>query len=405
MFIQYVAIGSEVLEGLTLNTNSFFISKKLAQIGFTLSRHVVIPDEEKAIYETIVHAIEHYQMTIFTGGLGPTCDDLTKEIVAKTIGKPLVFLDDLYGKLKKRYPTLTTIENQAKQIEGAILFENSLGTAPGFAVKKQESILVFLPGVPREMEDLLERQVIPWMKREFSSKELFEKKYIVLIKKEHEIDPFLRKLQEIEKTLHCGIYPNYGYVTVYFSSPDEQSIQRVIKKFEQEFQTYLIKEDSLPIGLLNLLEQENLTIAFAESCTGGMVSEMITAIPGASKSFLGAVIAYSNSAKQEILQVQETTLKEFGAVSSQCAVELAKGVKERFNSSISAAVTGIAGPDGGTKEKPIGTVYFAFFVDGKKITGKIPQMSVNKRAIIISYTANYLLASIYRYIKFQIIPE
>lgn len=405
MLIQYVAIGSEVLEGITLNTNSYFVSKKLAQIGFALSRHVVIADEKQAMITTMQDAIENYTITLFSGGLGPTCDDLTKEIVSKVVGKPLKFNPDLYEKLKRRYPNLDTIENQAKQIEDAIFFENLLGTAYGFAVEKNQSLLIFLPGVPQELEDLLERQVMPWLKREFSSKLLFEKKYVVILKKEHEVDPFLRKLQEIEKNLHVGIYPNYGYLTVYFSSENEDSMQNVKEQFEQEFHTYIMEEDSLAEGLLKLLENENLTIAFAESCTGGKVSELITAVPGASRSFLGSVVAYSNYAKQKILNVQESTLKQFGAVSEACAIELSAGLKEKFEASISASVTGIAGPDGGSMEKPIGTVYYSFIIDREIISGKIPLMAVNKRAIIISYVANYLLASIYRYVKFQIFPN
>jgi nicotinamide-nucleotide amidase len=405
MIVQAVAIGKEILQGSTLNTNSSFLSKALVDVGLKISRHLVIDDVEASIRQTVEEALEAYDLSIFCGGLGPTCDDLTKEVVAKVMGKKLEIHPVVFSYLSEKYPTSQTIKNQSLQLDTAILLENSLGTAFGFIVKKGAHYAAFLPGVPIEFQHMVEQQLIPWIKQNYTLKPHFLKKYLILQKNEQQVDPFLRTLQEKIKGVEFGIYPNYGYLLVHMSTEDEQTLLLASQAFEKEFSTFCVENFENPQSALHhLLIQKKWKLAVAESCTGGKVGESITKLSQASDYFLGGIIAYSNEAKIQLLQIEKNSLNEHGAVSKQCALKMAENVRKLFSADIGLSTTGIAGPHGGSIEKPVGTIYVAISLGHQTYVGKIPQTSIKSRELLIQYTTNYLFTSLYRYLTFNIIP-
>ncbi len=405
MKVQYVAIGSEVLKGMIVNTNSHFISKNLEILGFAVSRHLVIHDEPHQLKNVIEEALEKYDLSIFSGGLGPTCDDLTKQIVSEITKSPIKKSEKVYSFLKEKFLNLTTIEEQSQQIQNATLLKNSIGTAFGFAIEKNGKISIFLPGVPQEMQAMFLEEVTPFLKKKFKLPKLFSQTFLVLLKREHEVDPLLKKLIKNDSNLYLGIYPNYGFLEVYVSSQNERSFRTAVETFKQEFRESIAEESTnLQEAVLKLFEEKKLKLAIAESCSGGKISALLTLIPGASNVFLGSVTAYSNESKVNILGVKQETLTNKGAVSRCCVSEMAQGVKNIFKSDVSIATTGIAGPNGGTIQNPVGTVLMAISFKNQTFVFNLPTLSSNKREIIVSYTANYLLASLYRYLKFQIIP-
>ena len=405
MKAQYVAIGSEVLRGTTVNTNSHFISKNLEELGFSLQRHLAIHDDAQALKNTIQEALDEFDLSIFSGGLGPTCDDLTKQIASQAIGYPIVKSEIVHRFLKEKFPNLKTIEEQSNQIQNAHLFENRIGTAFGFALEKKGKIAIFLPGVPREMQEMFLSGVALFLKEKFEVEKKFSQRFLVLLKREHEVDPFLKQLILKDPSLSIGIYPNYGFLEVHFASTLNSSLIEAVNAFNAEFEQSIATESNLlPEALLKLLEEKKLKLSVAESCTGGKVSELLTSISGASNTYLGGVTAYSNESKINILEVDPHILQSEGAVSQACAIAMTLGVKKIFGSDISISTTGIAGPLGGSSQKPVGTVFLAISCQNQTFGFKLPTPSSNKREIIVSYTANYLLASLYRYLKFQIIP-
>lgn len=403
MQVEIIAIGNEVLNGSVANTNAQMISAHLKRLGLTIVRHQVIEDKMTAIIEAIQAAITYTPLTIFTGGLGPTVDDLTKQAAAQALQCPLRRDEAVFQELKSRYPDYPYLHQQAEQLQGATLFKNRIGSAYGFACKKNGNAVVFLPGVPFELEALLDEEVIPWIRSTFSLQAYAEKQLCILLKKEHQINPSLIALSQ--EGLECGIYPNYGYCHVLLKSLSAQKLEQAVLSLQHQFKTSIVTESvTLTRGLVDLLIDRNLTLAAAESCTGGAVSKLLTQQEGVSEVFAGSIVCYSNASKVQLLGVDPSCLEKEGAVSAPCAGQMAARVKEKFQSSVGISVTGIAGPSGGTVEKPVGTVWMAIACDQGVFVGKLPAHPFTKREIIVSYSANYLLASLYRFLKYQQIP-
>ena len=405
MKIQFLSIASEVLSGSVVNTNAAFISKKLGLNGYKISSHRVILDDRNEIKKTLLEAIKEFDFTIVTGGLGPTVDDLTKECAVSAFDLTLEKSALIEKDLEMRFKGLRSIDLESQVPKDCTLLLNTVGTAPGFIVEKNHHFIAFMPGVPREAEAMLEGQLLPWMQKNLMSEVKFHKNYLVAHKNEADLNPLLEDLGIEFPELECGIYPNYGYLYLTFTSQEAQVLAQVERKIEALLETFLIHHGStIEEALFNLLKEKGLSISLAESCTGGHISALLTKIPDVSAVFQGAVVCYSNASKEELLGVESTVLKEHGAVSLECSEALIKGCLKKFHTSCGISVTGIAGPTGGTVDRPVGTIFGSIAALGHIFSGRLPVRHRMKREINILFSSNYLLAALYRYLTYQVIP-
>ena len=369
MKIALIAIGDEVLYGYTPNTNASFISKALLQEGFEVSIHEVVGDNPNEMKKVVQNALHNYEITIITGGLGPTVDDLTRPIIAELFEVPIVFNEKVFKSLKTRFDDRGTLHNQAELPEGATILENRLGTASGLLLKNEKlfkgASLFALPGVPAEMKELIKTQVIPLLKtlevpevREY----IYPLHFFELF--EADVNPTLQKLEKEYRDISFGIYPAFGTLTVHIKATSKTQ-DEFFKKINKPLNTLLEKFQAFryesPTGRLDeavhlFLSEHELTIATAESCTGGSLASRFTTYPGASRYYKGSVVAYANDIKVKLLNVEDDLLIEKGAVSEEVTEEMAKSALKLFDVDIAIGVSGILGPTGGSIEKPVGTI-------------------------------------------------
>jgi nicotinamide-nucleotide amidase len=332
MSIEIIAIGDEVLKGITLNTNAAFIAKALSHLGYLVSQHTVLPDDPEILVAGLEAALERASLVIATGGLGPTCDDITQEAAAK----------------------LFTQEPK--------LLDNRIGSAKGLIFSAKGKTLALLPGVPQEMKPMFENEFIPilpdYLKLE---KKLISELVHFGSLSENQVDPMLRKMKAQHPEMDFGIYPGYGILSVRLTSSKKEDIEDCKAELQKAFADLLFEdsEGKLEHAVHTLFLEKELKLAVAESCTGGMIAAKITSIPGASNYFLGSLVTYSDDMKQTVLHVKKETLQKFGAVSKECVLEMAAGLLKISNADYVVATSGIAGPDGGSKEKPVGTVWLS----------------------------------------------
>ena len=371
-----LTIGNELLLGKTINTNFAFIGKKLAEIGIYLDKEITIPDTDQAIKNSLELLWKNYDIVITTGGLGPTKDDITKKSVAEFFAKPLIFdykvwenIQFLFLKIKRKMPNLN--RNQALVPQDFVAVQNKMGTAPGLVYRKNQKFLFMMPGVPKEMEFLMNNHFLKILTKAFK----LPKIDITTIHTKNIAESAIAEIIDdivVEEPVRLAFLPQTGRVDVRVYGVNPQKNYEVVEKVRDRLKKYIWAENVSSPG--EYIHQEffnkGITLSLAESCTGGMVQETLTAFPGASKYFLGGVVSYSNEAKMNILKVKEDTLNKYGAVSEETALEMAQGVKNIFGSDFSASITGIAGPDGGTIEKPIGTVFIAVANNEKSVVKK-----------------------------------
>jgi nicotinamide-nucleotide amidase len=360
MPIEIVAVGDELLAGRIPNTNGAAISKRCAELGIFTSRHTVLPDDPEEMKRELKSAMERSPCVIVTGGLGPTCDDHTRAVAADLCGTTLVFDDVVSENLMKRFGKhRPELRDQSTVLKGAMVMMNEVGTAPGFILEKGESCLILLPGVPYEMKAMLETHVVPYLQERFQSTRSQTETIYFCMMREMEIDPSLRTLQKEMPRLRIGIYPGHGTLTVTFSGEGAEIAKaRLAKEFPKNM--YSSPTGKIEEALHTLLIERKMTFAAAESCSGGRVAEKITALPGASDYFLGSIVAYSNSLKTDLLHVPREVIEQHGAVSKEVAEAMLQGLFKTTHADSGVAITGIAGPTGGTSEKPIGTLWIAF---------------------------------------------
>jgi len=374
--IQILSIGNEVVFGDIVNTNAAWLSEELSLQGFQVESHFTIPDDEKLITESLRAAAGKVDAVISTGGLGPTVDDFTVEIAAKTFGLPLEKHPEVLKQLHQYYVARnrTMTPNQEKQSLvplGGEAFINPVGSAPGVHVCLQGVDYFFLPGVPKEMKEIFSQSVLPRLiqKRQpvvYAKHKILRCFGAEEAKLDHLIQPLLKdRVQLGEVKLAFRVSMPEVLVKLSSLSADEKHAEKVLHEAENQVRKvvgkYIYGEGNQTLEEVTgvALASKHKTLAVAESCTGGLLAHRLTNIPGSSRYFLGGVVAYSNEVKIKELGVSEQTLKNFGAVSEQVALEMAQGIRDRFHSDYSLAVTGIAGPDGGTLEKPVGTVWIA----------------------------------------------
>jgi len=379
-----ISIGDELLIGQTINTNASFIAEKLTDININVTKIEVIGDEKSVILDELEHAEKISDIIIMTGGLGPTHDDITLKTIASYFNSELIInqevLSDIKDFFKRRGRELNKInEDQALVPVIAKPIRNTRGTAPGSWIERDNKIFISMPGVPQEMKGMMEDFVIPKLleKIESRSKVILKKNLLTTGIPESNLFLALGDLDEILEGAKLAFLPNqFGVkmrITVTSNSQEEAeeklfSIEQRIRLKVGRF-VYGKENESLEEVVARLLMERGLSIATAESCTGGLIASRLTNISGSSKYYQRGFVTYSNGAKVENLKVNEDTIQNFGAVSLEVVRQMAEGVKAVSGTDIGLAVTGILGPSGGTPEKPVGTVYIGL-CDEKICTAK-----------------------------------
>ncbi len=363
MTIEIIAIGNELLKGITTNSNATVISRLLNLHGYSIARHTVLPDFLPFLEAGMKEALARADLVIATGGLGPTCDDVTREAAAQVFSSPFHTDARLVKELQERFKgNLKSLADQARVPVKARLLKNQIGTAPGMIFSESGKTLVLLPGVPQEMILMLEKELLPVLP-EFivCDKNHVSKLLHFGLLKEDDVDPLLRQLQTQFPKLEFGIYPSYGFLSVRLSSSHRESLNECERSLKETFCDFLFEDDAGKIehAVKTLFVEKQATLACAESCTGGQISAKITSIPGASGYFIASLVTYSNAMKEQLLGVKKEMLNQFGAVSKEVVLAMAQGLVQRTQADYGIAVSGIAGPDGGTQEKPVGMVWIA----------------------------------------------
>lgn len=379
MTAEIISVGTEILMGNIVNTNAAYISEKLAGMGIANYYQTVVGDNAVRLKKTIELALTRSEIIIIGGGLGPTEDDLTKETAASCLGIDLKFDDkawnDIVWYFSKKGMLLT--DNNKKQAmvpskEDGIVLYNSNGTAPGIIFEKDGKSVILLPGPPSEMIPMWDNQVTPYLLKK-TDKAIYSKMIKLVGIGESKLE------DEIKDLIHSSnptvaTYAKIGevHIRVTGSGKDEEEAKNVVKPVVKELKArfgekvYTTEENvNLEQAVVELLEKNDLTIATAESCTGGLLAGRIINVPGASSVIKEGIVTYSNKAKRKRLGVKKSTLEKFGAVSEQTAKEMVTGVIELTKADVALSTTGIAGPDGGTNEKPVGLVYIGCNVCGR----------------------------------------
>lgn len=398
MKAEIMAIGTEILLGDIVNTNAQFLSKELASLGVGVYHQSVVGDNPDRILEGFDNAFKNCDTIITTGGLGPTKDDLSKELAAKYFGMEMNLrenlLCDLEAYFKKNNFEMT--ENNRKQCyfpDEAIILPNPNGTAPGAIFEKDGKRIILLPGPPREMKPMFINHVVPYLSK-FTDGIIVSKILRVFGVGESKMEDLVSDLLDNENPTVAPYAKNVDVILrVTAKGKDEEEAKKLIEPMEKEIRSrlgyniYGEGETSLEEVVGKLLVDKKMTISTAESCTGGMVAATLINYAGISEVFMEGAVTYSNEAKMRRLGVKQETLDNFGAVSEECAREMAEGIAKAANTRIGVSTTGLAGPDGGTNKKPVGLVYIGLSIDGetkvKKFNFKASRQRVRTRTMMI----------------------
>ena len=376
MVVELISVGTELLLGNIVNTNARYLSEKCAMLGLSVYYQTTVGDNRERMASVIKTALDRADMIILNGGLGPTEDDITKEVCAEVMGSRLVedptvkaHLEEWY-KLRMKSELPESNWGQALVPEGAVIFENHNGTAPGLAVEKDGKIAILLPGPPGEMYPMFEEQVCPYIQGKQSG--IIRSQMIKICGfGESKVEEMLLDLIDSQTNPTIATYAKTKEVHIRVTAraeTDEEAkkiLKPVVKEIKKRFGNAVYTTDeneTLEDVVVRLLTKYDLTVTTAESCTGGLLAGRLVNVPGASEVFRKGFITYSNKAKRKQLDVSKTTLRKYGAVSEQTAKEMATGGVFATDADICIAVTGVAGPDGGTPEKPVGLVYIACYM-------------------------------------------
>lgn len=378
MKASIITIGDELLIGQTIDTNSAWLGSELSKAGFDVQRITSIHDRRDDIINALGEATGNSDIVCMTGGLGPTSDDITKQTLCEFFSTRLVLNYEVLSMIEemmkyRKFPMNERNRKQAEVPESCTVLKNEVGTAPGLWFEKDSTIFIAMPGVPHEMKYLMTNRVIPELHKRFTSQVIIHRNimtYGTFESKLAEIlEPFEAKLPE---NIRLAYLPASGIIKLRLTGTgnDPKDLNNKIHEqvsnlynFIPEF-IYGEDEDTLEMVIGNLLRNESKTVSTAESCTGGELAHLLTSVPGSSEYYKGSVIAYSNSVKTTLLGVQETTLAKYGAVSEETVSEMAAGARRVLNTDFAIATSGIAGPDGGSDLKPVGTLWTAVATPG-----------------------------------------
>lgn len=370
---EIITIGEELLIGQVIDTNSAWISQQLNLIGISVQQITSISDNKKQLIKTLTQATQRSQLVLITGGLGPTKDDITKQTLAEYFNSNLVFNENAFKNIEaifsRRNLKVTELNKQQAYLpDNCKVIPNLEGTACGMQFKKNNCIVISMPGVPYEMKTMMEKFILPELQN------IFKLPYVVhktILTQGIGESLLAEKIEEWENNLPQNIslayLPSPGIVRLRLSAIGENKnelenvVQKQIVKLNEIISEYIYGYDNetLEVIIGNLLKAKNKTLAVAESCTGGYIAHLITSVPGSSKYFKGGIVSYANEIKINELQVNKNDLEQFGAVSKQVVEQMAQNILKKYHADYAVATSGIAGPDGGTPEKPVGMVWIA----------------------------------------------
>lgn len=380
-----ITIGDEILIGQILDTNSQFIATELIKSGIHIRQMKSISDNEDEIISALDQSVGKVDILILTGGLGPTNDDITKNTLRKYFGGQMILhkqtLDLVTSFFLKRGITITERNRvQAEVPDSCLVLPNLCGTAPGMVFIKENTAVFSLPGVPFEMKELMLKEVLPYIQKNYSLPTILHRTVLIEGVPESILADILKNWEDnLDKQIRVAYLPSPGLLRLRLSISGNNKDQlnnelnkqvQLIKQLVGNDHIFGYDTETLEGVIGKILNDKGLTLSIAESCTGGNISKLVTSIPGCSKYFKGSVIAYDNTIKTGLLKVPDEIIQKYGAVSQQVAELMAKGIKTLTNSDCAIATTGIAGPDGGSAEKPVGTVWIAVATDKNLISRK-----------------------------------
>ena len=382
-----ITIGDELLIGQVVDTNSAWMSQQLNNIGVWVHHRVAVGDVREDIWNALDEESKRSDIILITGGLGPTADDITKPLLCEYFGGNLIMhqptLDHvtyLFEHVFKRpMPLLDRNRRQAEVPDVCTVLKNNNGTAPGMLFEKDAKIFISMPGVPHEMQGIMKDHVFDLIKQHYDMLHIGHRTLLTAGQGESMLAEMIKDCEEkLPSYIKLAYLPNYGMVRLRLTGTGEK--EAIEKELDEQFvilkdlvKEYLVVDEDIPMHEVigRMLKAKGKTLTTAESCTGGYIAHLITLIPGSSNYFYGSIVSYDNTIKENILQVKKETLQQFGAVSEETVIEMARGVLKLMQTDYAIAVSGIMGPDGGSKEKPVGTVWIAVGNDQKIETKKL----------------------------------
>ncbi|MCF8246014.1 MAG: competence/damage-inducible protein A [Saprospiraceae bacterium] len=404
MQVHIITIGDELLIGQIIDTNSAKMAQMLLEIGAKVTARTAVGDDHEAILQALRLATSQADIVLVTGGLGPTKDDVTKKAIADFYEVGFVFHQPTLDRLNQILERLGRSMNEALRTQcfipqNATILTNKMGSAPGLWFEEGGKVVVSMPGVPFEMEYLMQHEVLPRLQAKFNATPTAHRTLFTAGEGESTLAEYLKDFEEnLPPQVKLAYLPSIARVRLRLtvSDPDPFFIEKTLNEKFREMEGLLPPkviagqgDDSLEGVIGRILKEKNLTLSTAESCTGGYLAHLITSVPGSSVYFMGSVVSYANAVKMNQLGVKEETLREHGAVSEQTVREMVAGANRLLGTDVAVATSGIAGPDGGTPEKPVGTVWLAVGNKERTVTRKL-QLGKN-RLINIQYSGFYAL--------------
>ncbi len=405
---EIITIGNELISGRTTDVNSCYAAARLSAIGVNVIKITSVGDDYEMVSDAIRKALKRADFIIVTGGLGSTKDDITNEIVARALNRPLVLNNEALRHIKQKIEEMglsmnPSLEKMAWMPEGAEMLDLE-GNACGYSLKNGNVSLYFLPGIPEQMRYLLDKFVIPDIQGKRTDLPIIRKMTLKSYGlNEALIAEALKDIKQSKETL-LGFYPRFPehHIVITVKGRDRKKMEQELKAMELEIRKRLSRhifatgDERMEDVVGKLLREKALTLSVAESCTGGLIGHRITNVPGSSDYFMGGVVVYSNAAKIRMLGVNPDTLNRFGAVSAETAREMAQGIRQYMDTDLGIAVTGIAGPSGGTKEKPVGTVFIGLSTAKEELTrryrffGNREQIKLNTSMMALDWIRRYI---------------
>lgn len=372
MFAEIITIGDELLIGQVVDTNSAWMGRELNKIGIEVLRIVSVRDRENEITDAIDNAMKRVNIVLVTGGLGPTKDDITKQTLCKYFHTDLCFSEEVYENVKRvlggKIPMNALNKSQAMVPRDCTVINNPVGSASVSWFEREGKVLVSMPGVPQEMTTVMTESVLPKLHEHFKTDVIVHRTFLVQHYPESVLAEKLERWETaLPECLKLAYLPQSGIIRLRLTGRGQSkealkaTLEKETGKLEEILGDDLFTEEDMPLEMIvgELLKKKRLTVATAESCTGGSIAVRLTSIAGSSEYFKGSVVAYSNEVKMELLRVAPETLERHGAVSEETVVEMVKGAMDTLKTDCAIATSGIAGPGGGTPEKPVGTVWIA----------------------------------------------
>lgn len=408
-----LTIGDELLIGQTIDTNSAWMGQQLSALGIHIEEKIAIQDTKEGIISGLERAMSKGNIVLITGGLGPTKDDITKKVMADYFGMEMVFDGPTWGRIEKLFarwgrPTTDAHRLQCYMPAGAQILENKMGTAPGMLFEVDGKILVSMPGVPYEMKYIMENHVLPMIKENFTSQCIVHHTILTAGEGESRIAVKIEEVIDLlPDYISIAYLPNLGTVKLRLTAVGEEEdvLREEVEKYGKKIEeilgdlVYGHNQENLPIVIGKLAKEKGLKIGTAESCTGGLVASKIVSVPGSSSYFEGSVVTYSYDLKRKLLNVNASTLLNHGAVSEETVREMVRGAVDYLGVDVAVAISGIAGPTGGTEEKPVGTVWIACGNNDKMVTLKL--LAGKDRLKNIEYASNYAMNVMRKFLKAQ----